>query len=99
MDNAVVRRVVCAANLYKLRATDEIVICVGIRHYCPLMRQNLSHVKDLVDRQSEVQGFVDQFGVFMDRREALIVAQNAGQLGVVRPKTWPQDKLFSEDIY
>jgi len=45
------------------------------------------------------QGFIDQFGVFMDRFEALQVATDAGQLNVTRAKTHPVDRLFSEDLY
>lgn len=45
------------------------------------------------------QGFIDQRGVFMDRREALIVAAEAGQIDTWRPKTQPEHILFSEDLY
>ena len=53
----------------------------------------------LLIRESEVQGFVDQHGIFMDREEALQIAKKAGQLNVDRIKTWPDDELFSEDLY
>ncbi|HHC1760037.1 TPA: hypothetical protein ACN7E6_005248 [Klebsiella pneumoniae] len=55
--------------------------------------------KDFIKRESEVQGFIDQFGVFMDRKEALQVAREAGQLNIARIKTWPDNELFSEDLY
>jgi hypothetical protein len=42
------------------------------------------------------QGFIDQWGVFMDRFEALAIATAANQ---VREKTYPKDRLFSEDLY
>jgi hypothetical protein len=45
------------------------------------------------------QGFIDQYGVFMDRRESLEVATAAGQINVRRTKTNPVNQLFSEDIY
>jgi hypothetical protein len=41
-------------------------------------------------------GFLDQDGVFMDREEALTIAQAANQ---IRDKTEPSDRLFSEDLY
>lgn len=47
--------------------------------------------------RGEVQGFIDQHGVFMDRREAANVAADAGQLhryGGAKPEV-----LFSEDLY
>lgn len=82
------RRVVCAAI-----RSGEIIIC-GVRHHDMIM----SKVKqNLLSYQYEWdQGFVDQQGVFMDRYEALGVAQAACQL--IR-KTNPPDRLFSEDLY
>jgi len=45
------------------------------------------------------QGFIDQRGVFMDRKEAFLVARAAGQINVRREKSSPADTLFSEDLY
>lgn len=45
------------------------------------------------------QGFLDNDGKFLGRREARKVAARAGQLNVVRPKTSPLDILFSEDVW
>ena len=45
------------------------------------------------------QGFIDQYGVFMTREEALKVATEAGQINVRRWKTSPAHLLFSEDLY
>jgi hypothetical protein len=47
----------------------------------------------------EVQGFIDQYGVFMDRKEAYAVASAAGQINTRRPKGYPEYMLFSEDLY
>lgn len=89
------RVVVCAANKYGP------MVFTGIRHFCPVMRQNMTghNISALRDQLGEVQGFVDQHGVFMDRREALDVATAAGQINRFRPKGHPVDKLFSEDLY
>ncbi|SAF87642.1 Uncharacterised protein [Enterobacter ludwigii] len=92
------RRVVCAANRYSC-TLGGVVVFVGVRHFCPLMRQNMQSWHDVLIRATEKQGFVDQFGVFMDREEALKVARDAGQLNISRIKTWPDDELFSEDLY
>ncbi|WYC18302.1 hypothetical protein [Citrobacter phage vB_CfrS_K1M] len=81
------RRVVCAANKYELRHDGVDIVFVGVRHFCPLMRQNMEAHKDFIKRESEVQGFVDQLGAFMDRFEALKVATDAGQLNITRIKT------------
>nr|CEP28708.1 conserved hypothetical protein [Klebsiella variicola] len=99
MSEKITRRVVCAANQYQSKIGGDPIVFIGIRHYCPIMRQNISQSLMYIDRASEVQGFVDQFGVFMDRKEALKVAKEAGQLNVARIKTWPDDELFSEDLY
>lgn len=93
------RRVVCAANKYESKLGGKSMVFVGVRHFCPVMRQNMQPHCDHLIRQSEVQGFIDQFGVFMDRKEALEVAKSAGQLNIARIKTWPDDELFSEDLY
>lgn len=42
------------------------------------------------------QGFVTDRGVFLDRKEALVVAQEAGQ---IRHKHPPLYKLMSEDMW
>lgn len=97
--NKIQRRVVCAANKYQCILGGEPLVFIGIRHYCPVMRQNMQPWHEHIDRNSEIQGFVDQFGVFMDRKEALQVAKEAGQLNRARIKTWPDNELFSEDLY
>ncbi len=99
MMNRPQRRVVCAANKYDCYYGGIDMIFIGVRHFCPIMRQNMETHKDFIKRESEVQGFIDQFGVFMDRKEALQVAREAGQLNIARIKTWPDDELFSEDLY
>ncbi len=89
------RVVVCAANKYGP------FLYVGIRHFCPIMVSNMTeaNIPLLRKMHGEIQGFVDQRGVFMDRMEALEVATAAGQIGHYRPKTHPTDRLFSEDLY
>ena len=87
------RSVVCAANKY------GDLIFVGVRHFCPVMVFNMrdQDIPALRKERGEVQGFIDQFGVFMDRKEAAIVAKESGQLaryGDVFPEV-----LFSEDLY
>lgn len=89
------RLVVCAANKYGDR------VFTGIRHFCPIMVKNMKDYDIPLMRRldGEIQGFVDQHGVFMDRFEALIVATEAGQINRYREKTTPIDRLFSEDLY
>jgi hypothetical protein len=87
------RSVVCAANKY-----GDLVF-TGVRHFCSVMQFNMAQydIPALRRERGEIQGFIDQFGVFMDRKEAAIVAKESGQLacyGGVFPEV-----LFSEDLY
>lgn len=90
-----VRVVVCAANKYG----DKVFL--GARHFDERMREAMqgSDIPAWHKAYGETQGFIDQWGVFMDRKEALLVATAAGQIGVRRPKGNPADMLFSEDLY
>lgn len=89
------RLVICAANKYGP------FIYTGIRHFCPIMMSNMqgANIPLLRKLHGEVQGFVDQYGVFMDRIEALEVATKAEQINRYRTKTSPAHLLFSEDLY
>ena len=82
------RRVVCAAI-----RINGIIIC-GVRHYDKMMHKVLELIKQ--DGKAE-QGFVDQYGVFMDREEAYQVAQAAKQIIYEIPG--PKGMLFSEHLY
>jgi len=94
------RRVVAAANKYY----DTII--VGIRHYCPIMHSVIDNMdkekwKHLKTARGVVgqydQGFVDQWGNFMTRKEAGNVVKANGQW--VRNKDYDPDYLFSEDVW
>jgi len=92
------RRVVCSACRYPNGYT-----LIGPRHFDPTMIKQMENYlqlnPDLVFQGgTEEQGFIDQFGVFMDRQEAFQVATAAGQ---ILQKTGNPDstELFSEDLY
>lgn len=92
------RFVVCAACRYGT------LVIAGARHYDKVMQSQLTYIQedslyDFEESGRAEQGFIDQFGVFMDRKEALAVATAAGQINVRRSKTFPEDELFSEDLY
>lgn len=93
------RRVVCAA----IRAADGELL-LGIRHYSRDMHRQIEARRDgekFVRRHDEDQGFVDQYGQWLDRYEAYIVADAARQIafpehcgeGIDGPK------LYSEGLY
>lgn len=51
------------------------------------------------DGRQWFQGFLTSSGRFVDRIEACKIADKAGQLNIVRPKTNPDYELFSEDLW
>lgn len=53
------------------------------------------------DHGNEVQGFVDEAGRFLNRREAYELAVSTGQIDRSRhpPNSYDGDELFSEDLW
>lgn len=95
------RVIVCAANRFELKDGGTLVI-PGTRHYSKDMAEVLDLVSDklVTDHVSgDNQGFVDQWGEYFTRKEALIIATHAGQINTRRKKGAPLDTLFSEDLY
>lgn len=88
-----IRRVVCAANLFYNLDCDDVIV-VGPRHFDMTMHDQI-RARGLVGMDHE-QGFIDQHGVFMSRKEAFKVAVAANQL--IRPEFQP-GVLFSENLY
>lgn len=90
------RRIVAAANRY-----GEVLV-ISARHHDKLMNQQLRLLKEngiLGNTHTQDQGFIDNEGTFLSREEALVVAKAAGQINQFRKKTFPETKLFSEDLY
>lgn len=93
------RRVVCAA----LIAKDGDVL-LGIRHYSPDMHRQIAARHDghkFKYLHDEHQGFVDQWGVYMSRKEAYAVAKEAKQTVFEDccGKGLDGMKLYSEGLY
>ena len=95
----VIRRVICAACKHPL---DNGVMLVGARHWDKVMVAQFSYM-DGPDRPSGgqwEQGFIDQFGAFMDRQEAMEVAKEAGQpIDITRGCGGDDRTLYSEGLY
>lgn len=83
------RFVVCAAN-----RIGDVILC-GARHWDNVMHAQ-ADAMNIDDRKAE-QGFIDQFGVFMSRDEALEVVSKNGQK-LKRPID-TYDTLYSENLY
>lgn len=93
-------RLVSAANRYK-----DIIICAP-RHSSPLMNATIAafggidilHEYGNNDNSKDcVQGFVDQYGTFYDRKTSLAMAIANGQL--LYPDKVTPTNLFSEGLY
>lgn len=96
MSDVVVRRVVCAA----CRSGD--LILAGARHFDSVMHSQLKAISPQMKPKASSweQGFIDQFGVFMDRQEAMRVAKDAGQpIDIERGCGGNNTTLFSEGLY
>lgn len=92
--NRTQRRVVCAA----IRLDDKLV--VGPRHWDGVMHSQCDTATRIANHdkhEKEEQGFIDQHGVFMDRREAWKVADAAGQ--ILFRCGGDGERLFSENLY
>lgn len=85
------RRVVCAACI-----SGNGVIVVSPRHGDTLCRAGFAQIGERPLTGPGQQGFIDQWGRFMDRKEAWRVAEAAGQIlyEVSSPGT-----LYSENLY
>lgn len=95
-------RIVCAANML-----DDGTILVGARHWDERMHQQLElylQAKGITEeqwikrsREHEYQGFIDQYGTFYDREEAMIIAKREGQ--IFRSVGYDSTELYSEHLY
>jgi hypothetical protein len=91
------RKVVCAACRYGL-----LILC-SARHWDLVMRyqyQLAKHTGAYPGTGEFEQGFIDQFGTFMDRKEAMTVAKAAGQqIDIERGCGGDETTLYSEGLY
>ncbi len=82
--------IVCAANRYP---TGEIL--VGARHWDNLMREQ-AEARGLGMECS--QGFINQFGEFLTRKEAFAIVKSNGQ-AFDQERNGSDELLFSEGLY
>lgn len=92
------RRVVCAANRILLPVKGTYAMVIGPRHYDPTMRAQIaSTIGGAAAWRVAEQGFIDQWGTFMTREEALAVALAAGQR--IHRCGGDETRLYSENLY
>ena len=88
--------VVCAA----CRSPKGVIIC-SARHWDLLMLTQFDRLLLIGEKKSTAgwtQGFINQFGEFMDRTEAMIVAKESGQK-IDFERNGDDDVLYSEGLY
>ena len=85
-------RIVCAACLI------DGVIFTGARHYDKVMLDQLRLWGPMYRTKPARQGFIDQFGKFYDRKEALEVVLKSGQ-PFDEKRNGSKDVLYSEGVY
>lgn len=84
--------VVCAACL-----VDGVIFC-GARHWDDVMRAQCkaAGMNKIVEHE---QGFIDQWGTFLSRKEAMIIANAAGQKVDIERCGGSTTTLYSEGLY
>lgn len=98
------RIIVSAANRFTLKS-GRVLVVPCVRHYSKDLAEIINVLKneEILDNSGmaygENQGFIDQYSNYWTRREALIIATAANQINVRRRKSFPEDELFSEDLY
>ena len=86
--------VVCAACKH-----EDLILC-GARHWDSVMNNQYNYLHDQPKAFLFEQGFINQFGEFLTREEAMIVALDAGQTVDIERGCGGNEKiLFSEGLY
>ena len=90
---------VCAA----IRSEKYDVLIVGPRHFDAVMQRQIRKVsgytKRWINHEGWESGFIDQFGDFHDRFEALKLVKENGQPFNAARNGGTGDRLFSEGLY
>lgn len=94
------RKAVLAATRLTMK-DGRVITLVGVRHWDPLMHEQakLNGISDRSNIAKEVQGFLDQYRVFMDRVEAMRVVKESGQPFDIERNGGSDDELYSEGIH
>lgn len=85
--------IVCAANRHRVTG---MIVC-GARHFDDRMRAVMEETGGFPFWLNCDQGFIDQFGKWHTRKEAMRIARKMGQIR--NPNDVSPNTLFSEDLY
>lgn len=90
--------IVCAAN--RIQSGDEEIILPGPRHWDKTMHALARALKiPRGDAARAEQGFIDQWGRFYTREEAMKIARQNNQIIVSDKEMLSLTALHSEDLY
>ena len=92
------RHIVCAAVIKEGR------IITGARHFDKIMRSQMKSAEGVAWWQGCQQGFIDQFGDFLSRQDAWVVATGQAQIrrevsSIRREVSSTGTLLYSENLY
>lgn len=94
--------VVTAANRWKNIEINGVLhkefILVGYRHWCPRMRQQADSLAIKLPVKHD-QGFIDNQGKFLTRKEAMILVKKSGQPFDKERNGGSDVTLYSEGLY
>lgn len=88
-----------------IRNKDAII--TGARHFDSIMHEQIRHYTHATACQSNVpsyaikweQGFIDQYGAFYSREDALQIVKENGQPFNAERNSGAGDELYSEGLY
>ena len=96
--------IVCAANQYIEPKQDINVLVTGARHFDDVMYKSLFQmfpddgIRRMICSRME-QGFIDQYGKFYNRQDALKIVKENGQPFDAERNSGNGKDLYSEGLY
>lgn len=88
-------RLIAAAIRFYDETTKKLIIMTGVRHAEIFRDMYKLHIN--YDKRTTAQGFLTNFGEFVNREDAKLIAIEANQL--ITPIEKLSYELFSEDVW
>lgn len=88
--------IVCAAC--KIEKDGKEVILCGARHWDRIMHTQADAMGDIKVKHKD-QGFIDQFGFYLNRKDAMNIVKATGQKFDQERNGGSGDELYSEGLY
>jgi hypothetical protein len=77
---------------------DEVIFC-GPRHFDETIRKQIDAARMMHLARDMEQGFIDQYGNFLTREEAMQITKRTGQIVHLSRQAGITDELYSEGLY